>query len=97
MARRSPPVEKQIAAGQEVPARRTGAGRFLAYSRAYAKTYADVQALRRSYDKAIACRIPSSSEQEMRRTGAARRSIEAAAQTTRAALRRPSLSVSSEC
>jgi len=57
MARRSPPVEKQIAAGQEVPARRTGARRFLAYFQAYANTCADVEALRRSYDKAIACRI----------------------------------------
>jgi uncharacterized protein len=57
LSRRPPPLEEQIAAGQDVPARRTGARRFLAYFQAYANTYADVAALRRSYDKAIACRI----------------------------------------
>jgi hypothetical protein len=57
MARRPPPLEEQIAAGQDVPARRTGARRFLAYFQAYANTYADVAALRRSYDKVIAYRI----------------------------------------
>jgi uncharacterized protein len=57
MARRPPPVEEKIAAGREALAWRTGARRFLAYFQTYANTYADVEALRHSYDKAIACRI----------------------------------------
>ncbi len=48
-------IEEQIAAGRAVLARRTGARRFLAYFQAYTKTYDDLDALRRRYDRALAC------------------------------------------
>ena len=51
-----PPIEDQIAAGRKVLARRTGARRFLAYFQAYTNTYDDPEALRRRYDRALACR-----------------------------------------
>ncbi len=55
----SPPIplgiEAQIAAGRAVLARRTGARRFLAYFQAYTNTYDDLEALRRRYDRALAC------------------------------------------
>ncbi len=55
-ASRPPPVDQQIAAGRAVLARRTGAQRFLAYFQAYTNTYAEIDALRLSYDQALACR-----------------------------------------
>jgi radical SAM protein (TIGR01212 family) len=48
-------IEEQIAAGRAVLARRTGARRFLAYFQAYTNTYDDLEALRRRYDRALAC------------------------------------------
>jgi radical SAM protein (TIGR01212 family) len=54
-AHRPPPVDQQIAAGQGVIAKRTGARRFLAYFQAYTNTYADIEALRIAYDSALAC------------------------------------------
>ena len=48
-------IEAQVAAGRAVLAQRTGARRFLAYFQAYTNTYDDLEALRRRYDRALAC------------------------------------------
>ena len=48
-------IEAQVAAGRAVLVRRTGARRFLAYFQAYTNTYDDLEALRRRYDRALAC------------------------------------------
>ncbi|MFB6260160.1 MAG: TIGR01212 family radical SAM protein, partial [Thiohalorhabdaceae bacterium] len=51
--RRPDPVADQLARGQGVMVRRTGARRFLAYFQAYTNTYADPEELRRLYDAAL--------------------------------------------
>ncbi len=49
-----PTIAEQIAAGQSVIRRRTGAQKFLAYFQAYTNTYADVAYLAEQYEQALA-------------------------------------------
>ncbi len=51
--RHAPPMAAQFASGRRGVARRTRAGKYLAYFQAYTNTYADVQILRRLYDEAL--------------------------------------------
>jgi radical SAM protein (TIGR01212 family) len=53
-ARALPDVAKQIDAGRQVLAKRTGAKRFIAYFQAYTNTYADVSELDKLYRQALA-------------------------------------------
>jgi radical SAM protein (TIGR01212 family) len=53
-ARELPDVARQIDAGRQVLAKRTGAKRFIAYFQAYTNTYADVDELDRLYRQALA-------------------------------------------
>lgn len=53
-ARELPDVAKQIDAGRQVLAKRTGAERFIAYFQAYTNTYADVTELDKLYRQALA-------------------------------------------
>ena len=48
------PLAEQIAAGQRVIRKRTGAQKYLAYFQAYTNTYADVDQLKQLYDQALA-------------------------------------------
>jgi len=48
------PIAKQIAAGRQVIAKRTGAKRFIAYFQAYTNTYANIQHLMTLYEQALA-------------------------------------------
>jgi radical SAM protein (TIGR01212 family) len=52
--RHAPPMEAQFAAGRRGVARRTRAGKYLAYFQAYTNTYAEVAELKRLYDAALA-------------------------------------------
>jgi radical SAM protein (TIGR01212 family) len=52
--RHPPAIVDQIEAGKRVIAKRTRAPQFLAYFQAYTNTYADVEALKRLYDEALA-------------------------------------------
>ncbi|WP_456417105.1 TIGR01212 family radical SAM protein [Thiolapillus sp.] len=52
-ARREPDVLEQLASGRQVLKKRTGAKKFLAYFQAYTNTYADVEALDRTYRQAL--------------------------------------------
>jgi len=53
-ARQPAPIAEQLAAGRQVMRKRTGAQKYIAYFQAYTNTYADVDALARLYDQALA-------------------------------------------
>lgn len=48
------PIPIQVEAGRQVIPRRTGARRYLAYFQAYTNTYAEIDALARQYEQALA-------------------------------------------
>lgn len=52
--RAAPPLEAQMESGRRGIARRTRAGKYLAYFQAYTNTYAEVAELKRLYDEALA-------------------------------------------
>ncbi len=51
--RAAAPISVQMVSGRQGIARRTRAGKYLAYFQAYTNTYAEVSALRRLYDEAL--------------------------------------------
>ncbi len=52
--KKTPEINKQIAAGKYVVHKRTGAKKYIAYFQAYTNTYADVDYLKQLYDIALA-------------------------------------------
>ncbi len=54
--RKPAPIPEQIAAGQVVIRKRTGARKYIAYFQAYTNTYAESEILKALYDHALACK-----------------------------------------